>query len=178
GGGRSLAVTAEVLAAHRLEIVDAEIDLRPPGGMRARMTVSTRFGDPVDGRVLRQDLRRSIDSGLPGPLRAALSRGAALAIGPPQARSSVLISHRTDADGVLMEVRSEDRPGLFARVVAAIIEAGARIDWVVVRTRGAAVEDVFALSGPGAVLSTAGQVEALLPRRDPTTPAEAHADTL
>ncbi|MVZ89295.1 UTP--GlnB (protein PII) uridylyltransferase GlnD [Dietzia kunjamensis] len=178
GGGRSLAVTAEVLAAHRLEIVDAEIDLRPPGGMRARMTVSTRFGDPVDGRVLRQDLRRSIDSGLPGPLRAALSRGAALAIGPPQARSSVLISHRTDADGVLMEVRSEDRPGLFARVVAAIIEAGARIDWVVVRTRGAAVEDVFALSGPGAVLSTAGQVEALLPRRDPTTPAVAHADTL
>ena len=40
------------------------------------------------------------------------------------------------------------------------------------------VEDVFALSGPGAVLSTAGQVEALLPRRDPTTPAVAHADTL
>jgi len=62
--------------------------------------------------------------------------------------------------------------------VAAIIEAGARIDWVVVRTRGAAVEDVFAISGPGAVLSTAGQVEALLPRRDPTTPAVALADTL
>ncbi|UVE95652.1 [protein-PII] uridylyltransferase [Dietzia sp. B32] len=178
GGGRSLAVTADVLAAHRLEIVDAEIDLRPPGGIRARMTVSTRFGDPVDPRVLRQDLRRSIDSGLPSPLRAALSRGATLPIGPPQARSSVLISHRTDADGVLMEVRSEDRPGLFARVVTAIIDAGARIDWVVVRTRGAAVEDVFALSGPGAVLSTAGEVEALLPRRDPTTPAGAHADTL
>lgn len=178
GGGRSLAVTAEVLAAHRLEIVDAEIDLRPPGGMRARMTISTRFGDPVDARLLRQDLRRSIDSGLPAPLRAALARGEALPIGSPQAESSVLISVRTDADGVLMEVRSEDRAGLFARVVSAIVEAGARIDWVVVRTRGAAVEDVFALSGPGAVPSTAGEVESLLPRRDPTTPVGARADTL
>ncbi|AWH92274.1 [protein-PII] uridylyltransferase [Dietzia lutea] len=178
GAGRSLAVAAEVLAAHRLEIVDAEIDLRPPGGMRARMTVSTRFGDPVDARVLRQDLRRAIDAGLPGSLRAALARGEALPIGPPRARSSVLVGHRSDADGVMMEVRAEDRPGLFARIVSAILQTGARIDWVVVRTRGAAVEDVFALSGPGAVLSTAGQVESLLPGHQPATPVVARADTL
>ena len=178
GAGRSLAVAAEVLAAHRLEIVDAEIDLRPPGGMRARMTVSTRFGDPVDARVLRQDLRRAIDAGLPGSLRAALARGEAVPIGPPRARSSVLVGHRSDADGVMMEVRAEDRPGLFARIVSAILQTGARIDWVVVRTRGAAVEDVFALSGPGAVLSTAGQVESLLPGHEPATPVVARADTL
>ena len=178
GAGKSLAVTAEVLAAHRLELVDAEVDLRPPGGMRARMTVSTRFGDPVDPRVLRQDLRRAIDSGLPAALRTALERSADLPIGPPQARSSVLVTRRTDAEGILLEVRTEDRPGLFARVVAAILGAGARIDWVVVRTRGAAVEDVFALSGPGAVLSTAAEVEALLPTRDPATPAGGRADTL
>ncbi|MGN0101663.1 MAG: [protein-PII] uridylyltransferase [Dietzia sp.] len=178
GAGRSLAVAAEVLAAHRLEIVDAEIDLRPPGGMRARMTVSTRFGDPVDARVLRQDLRRAIDAGLPASLRSALARGESLPIGPPRARSSVLVGHRSDADGVLMEVRAEDRPGLFARIVSAILQTGARIDWVVVRTRGAAVEDVFALSGPGAVLSTAGQVESLLPGAEPATPVVAHADTL
>ena len=178
GAGRSLAVTAEVLAAHRLEIVDAEVDLRPPGGMRARMTVSTRFGDPVDPRVLRQDLRRAVDSGLPAPLRTALERTAALPMGPPQARSSVLVNRRTDAEGVLLEVRTEDRPGLFARIVGATLGAGARIDWVVVRTRGAAVEDVFALSGPGAVLSTAAQVEALLPTRDPSTPSGDRADTL
>lgn len=178
GGGRSLAVTAEVLAAHRLEIVDADIDLRPPGGMRARMTVSTRYGDPVDPRILRQDLRRAVDSGLPGPLRAALERSASHPVGPPLARSSVLVDRRADADGILLEVRAEDRPGLFATVVAAILGTGARIDWVLVRTRGAAVEDVFALSGPGAVLSTASEVEALLPQRDPAAPIGGRADTL
>mgnify|MGYP002654109407 FL=1 len=78
----------------------------------------------------------------------------------------------------MMEVRAEDRPGLFARIVSAILQTGARIDWVVVRTRGAAVEDVFALSGPGAVLSTAGQVESLLPGHEPATPVVARADTL
>ena len=178
GGGRSLAVTAEVLAAHRLEIVDADIDLRPPGGMRARMTVSTRYGDPVDPRILRQDLRRAVDSGLPETLRAALERGASVPVGPPLARSSVLVDRRSDTDGILLDVRAEDRPGLFATIVQAILGTGARIDWVLVRTRGAAVEDVFALSGPGAVLGTAAQVEALLPRRDPTTPVDGRPDTL
>ena len=178
GAGRSLAVTAEVLAAHRLEIVDADVDLRPPGGMRARMTVATRFGDPADPRLLRQDLRRAIDSGLPAPLRAALERSLAHPVGPAQARSSVLVTRRTDADGILLEVRSEDRPGLFARIVAAIVNTGAKIDWVVVRTRGAAVEDVFALSGPGAVLGTAAEVESLLPRPDPATPIGGRGDTL
>lgn len=178
GSGKSLAVTAEVLAAHRLEIVDGEIDLRPPGGVRAKMTVSTRFGDPVDPRVLRQDLRRAVDSGVAASLRAALARNASRMIGPPQARSSVLVNRRTDAEGILLEVRAEDRPGLFAKVIAAILAKGARIDWVVVRTRGAAVEDVFALSGPGAVLSTATEVESLLPRRDPATPGVGRADTL
>lgn len=75
-------------------------------------------------------------------------------------------------------MRAEDRPGLFAKVIASILGKGARIDWVVVRTRGAAVEDVFALSGPGAVLSTATEVESLLPRRDPATPGVGRADTL
>lgn len=178
GAGKSLAVTAEILAAHRLEVVDGEIDLRPPGGVRARMTVSTRFGDPVDPRILRQDLRRAVDSGVSASLQAAVERNAARLIGPPQARSSVLVTGRTDAEGILLEVRAEDRPGLFAKVIAAILGAGARIDWVVVRTRGAAVEDVFALSGPGAVLATATEVEALLPRRDPATPTGGRPDTL
>lgn len=178
GAGRSLAVTAEILAAHRLEVVDGEIDLRPPGGVRAKMTVSTRFGDPVDPRILRQDLRRAVDSGVPASLQAAMERNSVRLIGPPQARSSVLVTGRTDAGGILLEVRTEDRPGLFARIIAAILGAGAKIDWVVVRTRGAAVEDVFALSGPGAVLATATEVEALLPRRDPAAPTGGRPDTL
>lgn len=178
GGGRSLAVTAEVLAAHGLEVVDAEVDLRPPGGMRARMTVSTRFGDPVDPRVLRQDLRRSVDGGLPAPLRAALDRGAATPLAPPRARPSVLVTRRPDTDGIVLEVRAEDRPGQFARIVSAILLTGARIDWVVVRTRGVAVEGVFALSGPRATPDVAAEVEALLPRADPTTPIGGGADTL
>lgn len=170
GGGRSLAVTAEVLAAHGLEVVDAEVDLRPPGGMRARMLVSTRFGDPADHRVLRQDLRRAVDGGLPAPLRAALDRRVAEAPEYAQAPPSVLVGQRSDGDGVLVEVRTEDRPGLLGRIVAAVTAAGARVDWVVVRTRGAAVEDVFALSGPGATLGLARRVEALLPAGEPATP--------
>lgn len=177
GDGRALLVTAETLAAHRLEIVDAEVDLRR-GGLRARMTVSTRFGAPVDPKVLRKDLRRAVDHGLPASLRSALERGQQPQLGPARARSSVAVSNRDDAQGVMLEVRAEDRPGLFARIVAAVLTAGARIDWVVVRTRGLAVEDVFALSGPGAVLATARQIEPLLPGSGPATPSGAHADTL
>lgn len=171
GGGRSLAVTAEVLAAHGLEVVDAEVDLLPPGGMRARMLVSTRFGDPVDPRVLRQDLRRAVDDRLPTPLRTTLERRVAEAPEFAQAPPSVLVGPRTDGEGTLLEVRTEDRPGLLARIVAAVTNAGARIDWVVVRTRGAAVEDVFALSGACAALGLAREVESLLPRREPATPS-------
>lgn len=178
GAAKSLTVTAEVLAAHRLEIMSAEIDLRPPGGLRARMTVSTCFGDPVDARVLRQDLGRALDSGLPGSLRAALARVEATPRVAPRARPTVVTRPRDDARGVLMEVRADDRPGLFARIVHSILRADAGIDWVVVRTRGAAVEDLFALSGPGAVGSTAGRVESLLPGYDPATPSGTHADTL
>ena len=178
GGCEVLAVTADVLAAHRLDIIDADIDLWSPGALRARLTVSTRFGAPVDPRVLRKDLRRAADSGLPHALRIASERVPEPRIGPPRAASSVVVSTRDDADGVLLEVRAEDRPGLFSRIVAAVLAAGARIDWVVVRTRGLAVEDVFALSGPGAVLATAREIESLLPRDDPATPTEARADTL
>lgn len=177
GDSQALVVTAEVLAAHRLDIVDAEVDLRR-GGLRARMTVSTRFGAPVDPKVLRKDLRRAMDHGLPPALRNALERGPQPGMGPARARSSVVVSDRDDAQGVMLEVRAEDRPGLFARIVDAILTAGARIDWVVVRTRGLAVEDVFALSGPGAVLATAREIERLLPGSGPATPPGARADTL
>lgn len=160
GGGRSLEVAAQVLAFHRLEVVDARVDLRPPGGMRAMMTVSTAFGAPADPRLLAKDLRRAIDSGLPSTMRYALGR--APAHEPPDTPVSVIVSPRTDGDGVILEVRARDRAGLLATIVTSLLGAGARIDWVLVRTRGSAVEDAFALSGPGAVLGTAALVEAAL----------------
>lgn len=160
GGGRSLEVAAQVLAFHRLEVVDARIDLRPPGGMRATMTVSTGFGAPVDPRLLAKDLRRSIDSGLPSTMRDALGRTPAHR--PPDVPVSVIVSPRSDGDGLILEVRARDRPGLLATIVSSLLGAGARIDWVLVRTRGSAVEDAFALSGRGAVLGTAAVVEAAL----------------
>lgn len=160
GGGRSLEVAAQVLAFHRLEIIDAEIDLRRPGGVRARMTVTTGFGEPTDPRVLAQDLRRAVDAGLPAPARTALARTP----GPPatDARAAVLVGPRADGDGVVLEVRARDHPGLLATIITAVHGTGARIDWARIRTRGAVVEDVFALSGPGAVPGTAGVVDAAL----------------
>lgn len=94
GGARSLAVTAQVLAAHGLGIVEADVDLRPPGGVRATMTVTTGFGDPVDHRVLRQDLRRAVDGGLPAPLRVALDRHGDAAPAFAQAPPSVQATSR------------------------------------------------------------------------------------
>ena len=165
GGGRSLEVAAQVFAFHGLEVVDAKVDLRRRGGMRATMVVSTGFGEPADPRLLAQDLRRAVDGGLPAAMRNALGR---LSAGPDdRTRVSVLVNPRTDAQGVVLEVRARDHPGLLATIVSAILGTGARIDWARVRTRGSAVEDVFALSGPGAVLSTAAVVEAALHRRGP-----------
>ena len=158
GAGRSLVIAAQVLAFHRLDVVDAEVDLRRPGGIRAALTVSTRFGVPVERRLLAQDLRRAVDSGLPAAMRNALRRTPAHPAGV--AEVSVLVGPRPDADGILLEVRARDRPGLLAAIVSSILGAGATIDWARVRTRGAAVVDVFALSGPGAVPETAAVVEA------------------
>jgi [protein-PII] uridylyltransferase len=155
-------VAAQVLAFHRLEVIDARVDLRPPGGMRAIMTVSTGFGDPVDPRLLAQDLKRAVDSGLPASMRHALARTSSHTRPADGARVSALVSPRSDGPGVLLEVRAQDRPGLLATIVSALLGADAKIDWVLVRTRGSAVEDVFALSGPGAALRTAAVVESAL----------------
>lgn len=160
GGGRSLEVAALVLAFHRLEVVDAKVDLRRRGGMRATMTVSTGYGEPVDPRLLAQDLRRAVDGGLPAAMRRAPARASAGR--DDRTRVSVLVNPRTDAQGVILEVRALDHPGLLATIVSAILGVGAGIDWARVRTRGSAVEDVFALSGPGAVRATAAVVEAAL----------------
>lgn len=178
GGGRTLEVTAQVLAFHGLDVIDARIDLRPPGGLRAAMTVATGFGDPVDPRLLAQDLRRAVDSGLPAPMRAALDRAARIRPGPgrtapdPTAatapgRVAASAWPRTDGPGVILEVRTHDGPTLLARSVSAVLDADARIDWARVRTRGAVVEDVFALSGPGATPATAGAVATALIRTPP-----------
>lgn len=75
-------------------------------------------------------------------------------------------------------MRTEDRPGLLGRIVTAVAEAGARVDWVLVRTRGNAVEDVFALPGLKGTPEIGTVVEALLPRREPTPPPGGGADTL
>lgn len=163
GSGPSLEVAAQVLAFHRLDVVDAKVDLRSPGGMRAALTVSTGFGIPVDPRLLAQDLRRAVDTGLPTTMKNALRRSPAHPAGV--GRVSVLVGPRTDADGIILEVRARDRPGLLATIVSSILGAGATIDWARVRTRGAAVVDVFALSGPGAVPVTAAVVDSAL-RRD------------
>lgn len=160
GGGRSLEVAAQVLAFHTLEVVDAKVDLRRRGGMRATMVVSTGCGEPVDPRLLAQDLRRAVDGGLPAAMRSALSRPSARP--DHRSRVSVIVSPRTDAQGMILEIRARDQPGLLATIVSAILGAGAGIDWARVRTRGSAVEDMFALSGPGAVLGTAAAVEAAL----------------
>ena len=167
GGGRTLEVTAQVLAFHGLDVIDARIDLRPPGGMRAALTVSTGFGDPVDPRLLAQDLRRAVDSGLPAPMRAALGRAVRRRTAHAPGRVAATVSPRTDAPGVILEVRTHDGPALLARSISAVLEADARIDWARVRTRGALVEDVFALSGAGAAPATAEAVAAALTRTPP-----------
>lgn len=179
GGGAALPATASLLAAHGLEIVRADLRVvRPEPGsgagadpadgpgdrLRARMLVATRFGTPVDAGLLRQDLRRALDKGLSGQLRSALSRREKAAPAVAQAPASVRIRPRGDAPGTLIEVRTEDRPGLFGRVAEGVLEAGAELDWAIVRTRGAAVEDVLAVTGVGADDDAlAARLEALLP---------------
>jgi [protein-PII] uridylyltransferase len=49
---------------------------------------------------------------------------------------------------LILEVRATDRPGLLARLAAALEQSGADIVWAKATTRGATVDDVFCVAPP------------------------------
>jgi [protein-PII] uridylyltransferase len=51
----------------------------------------------------------------------------------------------------IIEVRAADRPGLLARLAAALERAGADVVWAKVTTRGSTADDVFCVVLPGPV---------------------------
>ena len=168
-GGDGVPVLSRVLAAHGLDIVHA--DLTVTGGseptLRVHALVATDFGSPVEAALLRPEVLRAVERGLTAPQRAALRRRERADDLPAQAPPTVRIADRRDGPGLLVEVRTENRPTLLGRVVAALTDAGAQLDWAVVRTRGAAVEDVFAVTVGGVAPEVlADRVRAQLPVAD------------
>lgn len=152
GSTEAVPALTRVLAAHGLDIVSADLVVEPGRHGRrlaCRALVATRFGTPVDAVVLRQDVRLALQRGLTAQQRTALARREKAAAGPAQAPPSVRVRPRGDAPGLLVEIRTEDRPGLLGRVTDSLAGLGADLEWAVVRTRGAAVEDVLAVGGDG-----------------------------
>ena len=145
----SLAAAAGVLALHSLVVHAAE--LATLGGVAVfTFTVSPRFGGLPDPALLRSDLTRVLEGGLPLPEALARKERDYAPRGPaadPPAPSRVLWFDDEATGAVVLELRGTDRIGLLYRVTAALEECGADVRWAKASTLGASVVDAFGLAG-------------------------------
>lgn len=141
-----LAVTAGVLALHRLDVRSAWASSTQETGLLV-FRVAPRFGAWPDWSVVQTDLLRAIGGGLPVQERLA-TREAAYArlarAAPPVVRLVDDASHTA----TVVEVRAPDSLGVLHRLTAALDDCGLDVRTAHVSTLGDDVVDAFYVVGP------------------------------
>ena len=142
-----LSLAAGVLALHRLDVRSAAAFSRGSTAVSV-FRVSPRFGALPDWTVVRDDLRRAADGGLPLEERlaareAAYARGISLAA-PPTVH---LVDDASETCSVV-EVRATDALGVLRRITAALDDCGLDVRSAHISTLGADVVDAFYVVGP------------------------------
>jgi len=159
-----LSKAAGVLALNALRVHSASVNSHQGLAINT-FAVSPHFGSPPAAELLRQQLIQAIGGGLDviaaleqrdaetgaltrraGDIPDAVPGNAAMA--PPRV---LWFDGASDGESVL-QVRSADRPGLLARLSAAIERVGFDISWAKVTTLGSTVVDAFGLVLPEANL--------------------------
>lgn len=156
-GTGSLAAASGVLALHSLQVHAAELRAVDKTAVFA-FTASPRFGRLPDPALLRSDLIRVVEGGL--PLAEALARkerdyGPMTPSGEVPAPPAVYWFDDEATGAVVLELRGTDRIGLLHRVAAALESCAAGLRWARVETFGASVVDSFCLDRGSAELTAA-----------------------
>jgi [protein-PII] uridylyltransferase len=141
---------AGVLALHRLQIHSAvAATVMSEAGNPMAVTVcevAPRFGSLPDLDVLRPDVRRAYDDGIPLAARLAereraYSAGPAAAVVPPR----VLWVDAASRTATVVEVRAHDVDGLLYRLTRVLSDAGLDVRNARIHTMGAEAVDTFYL---------------------------------
>ncbi|MFE2045360.1 [protein-PII] uridylyltransferase [Streptomyces sp. NPDC059477] len=155
-----LPAVAGVLAMHRLTVRAAELrTLDLPDGVEGSVLllnwrVAAQFGSLPQAARLRADLVRALDGSLDIAGRLA-ERDAAYprrrgVIAPP---ARVTVAPTASRHATVIEVRSQDAPGLLFRIGSALEKAGLRVRSAHVSTLGSnAVDAFYVTSGAGVPL--------------------------
>ncbi len=142
-----LALSAGVLALHRLDVRSASASLRGTMGV-AVLRVAPRYGSLPDWSVVSGDLRRAAEGDL--DLVAALrdrERAYARNAAPPAAPAVRLLHDVSDA-ATVVEVKAADGIGVLYRIAAALGVCGLAIRTAHICSLGADVVDAFYVVGP------------------------------
>ncbi|ANP49740.1 [protein-PII] uridylyltransferase [Streptomyces griseochromogenes] len=155
-----LPAVAGVLAVHRLTVRTAELralnlpDVDDGSVLLLNWRVAAEYGSLPQATRLRADLVRALDGSLDIASRlaerdAAYPRRRGWAAPPPRVTVAPAASHHA----TVIEVRTQDAPGLLHRIGTALEKAGVRVRSMHVSTLGAnAVDAFYVTTGAGAPL--------------------------
>jgi [protein-PII] uridylyltransferase len=161
-----LSKASGVLALNSLRVYSASVNIYEGLAINT-FVVSPHFGSPPAAELLRQQFLLALDGDLDviGSLEQrdeetpASSRRAGdipdavpghQTVAPPR----VLWFDGSSGGELVVQIRSDDRPGLLARLAAVIERTGFNISWAKVTTLGATVVDAFGLVVPEGATGT------------------------
>lgn len=155
-----LSKAAGVLAMNSLRVHTATVNVRH-GAAITEFVVSPHFGSPPVAQLVGEQFRLALADGI--DVHAGLQRRhdeshritygevpAGVPVSGPAAPPRILWFDSTPGRPII-EVRAADRPGLLARLAAALERAGADVVWAKVTTRGSTADDVFCVVLPAPV---------------------------
>ncbi|MEU0934539.1 [protein-PII] uridylyltransferase [Embleya sp. NPDC005971] len=156
-----MALSAGVLALHRLTVRSAAIDVVEDLGVTV-WTVETEFGRLPDPAALREDVRKALAGGLDVAARLAKREAAyppRRGTTPAPARVEVIADASRSA--TVLEVRAHDSPGLLHRIGKALADARVSVRQARVGTHGADAVDAFYVVAPNGHPLTAADARGL-----------------
>ncbi|MEU1852074.1 [protein-PII] uridylyltransferase [Streptomyces sp. NPDC019990] len=170
-----LPAVAGVLAMHRLTVRTAELrSLSLPDGVDGTVLlldwrVAAEYGSLPQAARLRADLVRALDGSLDiaGRLAerdAAYPRRRGVVAPPPR----VSVHPAASRLATVIEVRSQDAPGLLFRIGRALDEASVQVRSAHVSTLGANAVDAFYVTGPDGVPLPGGEAESVARKLEET----------
>ncbi|WP_432117876.1 [protein-PII] uridylyltransferase [Streptomyces sp. bgisy032] len=170
-----LPAVAGVLAVHRLTVRTAELrSLRLPDGVDGSVLlldwrVAAEYGSLPQAARLRADLVRALDGSLDIAARlaerdAAYPRRRGVVAPPPR----VSVHPAASRLATVIEVRSQDAPGLLFRIGRALEDAAVRVRSAHVSTLGANAVDAFYVTGPEGAPLPGDEAEAVARKLEET----------
>lgn len=142
-----LSLATGVLALHRLDVRSASVFSRGTTAVSV-FEVSPRFGALPDWRLVRDDLRHTLDGSFPLAERLAAREAAYARRDAPVAPSTVRVVDDASETATVVEIRAPDEIGVLHRMTEVLGRHRLDVRSAHVSTLGADVVDAFYVVGP------------------------------